>query len=106
MAVIFTVIWKYTLLRLKTIGDKKDCSVVVEVIKFVGERGLAFRGSDELVELQHNRSYSGILKLISQFDPLWQDTQTNGQKGRGSILSSASTQRWEQVFRNFDIHVN
>ncbi len=34
---------------------------VVAVIKFLGERGLAFRGNDELLGLPHNGNYLGIL---------------------------------------------
>lgn len=41
---------------------------VVAVIKFLAERGLAFRGEDELLGSPHNGNYLGILELISQFD--------------------------------------
>ena len=54
------------------------------VINFLGERGLAFRGNDELFGSPYNANYLGILELISQFDPfLAERIKTYGQKGRG-----------------------
>ncbi|KAL7395864.1 hypothetical protein ABVT39_024568 [Epinephelus coioides] len=65
---------------------------VVAVIKFLGERGLAFRGNDELLGSPHNGNYLGILELISQFDPfLAEHIKTYGQKGRGSVSYLSST---------------
>uniref|UniRef100_A0A671MPV2 DUF4371 domain-containing protein n=1 Tax=Sinocyclocheilus anshuiensis TaxID=1608454 RepID=A0A671MPV2_9TELE len=42
---------------------------VVSVIKFLGERGLAFRGSDELLGSAHNGNFLGILELLAEYDP-------------------------------------
>jgi hypothetical protein len=42
---------------------------VVEVIKFLAERGLALRGHDELLGSAHNGNFLGILELIAKFDP-------------------------------------
>ena len=65
---------------------------VVAVIKFLGERGLAFRGNDELFGSPHNGNYLGILELISQFDPfLAEHIKTYGQRGRGSVSYLSST---------------
>lgn len=65
---------------------------VVAVIKFLGERGLAFRGNDELIGSPNNGNYLGILELISQFDPfLAEHIKTYGQKGRGSVSYLSST---------------
>uniref|UniRef100_A0A8C5GFL1 TTF-type domain-containing protein n=1 Tax=Gouania willdenowi TaxID=441366 RepID=A0A8C5GFL1_GOUWI len=64
---------------------------VVAVIKFLSERGLPFRGDDELLGSPHNGNYLGILELLAQFDPfLKEHLQKYGQKGRGkpSYLSS------------------
>lgn len=64
---------------------------VVAVIKFLSERGLPFRGNDELLRSAHNGNYLGILELLAQFDPFLKDhLQKFGQKGRGrtSYLSS------------------
>lgn len=43
---------------------------VVAVIKFLGSRGLAFRGADQICGSIHNGNFLGILDLLSQFDPL------------------------------------
>ncbi len=42
---------------------------VVAVVKFLAERGLAFRGSSEIFGRADNGNYMGILELISEFDP-------------------------------------
>uniref|UniRef100_A0A8C9YGK0 TTF-type domain-containing protein n=1 Tax=Sander lucioperca TaxID=283035 RepID=A0A8C9YGK0_SANLU len=49
---------------------------VVAVIKFFGERGLAFRGDNELLGSPLNGNYLGILELIAQFDPFLKKLQT------------------------------
>ena len=65
---------------------------VVAVIKFLGEKGLVFRGNDELLGSPHNGNYLGILELISQFDPfLAEHIKTYGQNGRGSVSCLSST---------------
>eukprot|EP00731_Ephydatia_muelleri_P013186 Em0007g496a len=46
---------------------------VVHVITFLSERGLAFRGDNEIFGSQHNGNYLGILELISNFDPFLSD---------------------------------
>ena len=42
---------------------------VVEVIKFLAESGLPFRGKDEIVGSKSNGKYLRVLELISKFDP-------------------------------------
>jgi hypothetical protein len=42
---------------------------VAETVRFLAERGLAFRGSDEIVGSSHNGNYLGVLELLSKFDP-------------------------------------
>ena len=62
-----------------------------EVIRFLAERGLAFRGTDEKIGSPHNGNYLGIIELLSKFDPfLQQHISTHGNPGRGrtSYLSS------------------
>lgn len=63
---------------------------VVEVIKFLSERGLAFRGSDELLGSSSNGNFLGLLELIAKFDSFlsvhiekYKILQIEG-KGRGS----------------------
>ena len=41
---------------------------VVEVIKFLAERGLGFRGQNETIGSKSNGNYLGVLELISKFD--------------------------------------
>ncbi len=54
-----------------------DVIWVVAVITFFGERGLFFRGNDELLGWQHTGNYLGILELISQFDPFLEEQNSN-----------------------------
>ena len=42
---------------------------VVAVIKFLSERGLPFRGDNEILNSPHNGIYLSVLELISKFDP-------------------------------------
>ena len=36
---------------------------MIEVVKFLAERGLAFRGSDEKIGFHNNGNYLGLLQL-------------------------------------------
>jgi len=57
---------------------------VVAVIVFLAERGLAFRGSQEILGSKHNGNFLGIMELIAQFDPfLMSHLKEYGNKGRG-----------------------
>ena len=42
---------------------------VVNIVKFLAIRGLAFRGSEEKIDSQTNENFLGIIELISQYDP-------------------------------------
>ena len=44
----------------------------VDVIKFLCERGLSFRGDNELIGSAHNGNYLGILELLSNYDSFLQ----------------------------------
>ena len=64
---------------------------VISTIKFIAERGLAFRGDNEIVESPHNGNYLGILELLSEYDTfLAAHIKMHANKGRGhtSYLSS------------------
>ena len=66
-------------------------SRVVAVVTFLAERGLPFRGHDEVIGSHANGNYLGIMELLSQFDPfLARHIERHGKKGRGhtSYLSS------------------
>lgn len=58
---------------------------VVEVVKFLAERGLPFRGSDETFGSPQNGNYLGLLELLAEFDPfLSEHINTHGNKGKGN----------------------
>jgi hypothetical protein len=64
---------------------------VVEVVKFLAERGLAFRGDNELLGSSHNGNFLGFLELLAKFDSFLADHISRyGGQGRGfpSYLSS------------------
>ena len=74
-----------------------------EVIRFLSERGLAFRGSDETIGSPHNGNYLGIIELISKFDPfLEQHICAHGNQGRGhaSYLSSTIMEELVELMGN------
>ena len=65
---------------------------IVAVIKFLSERGLAFRGENELFGSSSNGNYVRLLELIAQFDPfLKEHIEKYGQKGRGTTSYLSST---------------
>ena len=61
--------------------------------KFLSERGLAFRGDDELIDSPRNGNFLGTLELIAQFDPFLaehfekQRTFQEDGRGRGTFVS-------------------
>ncbi|GAB0086489.1 zinc finger MYM-type protein 1-like [Sergentomyia squamirostris] len=59
---------------------------VVEVIKYLGERGYAFHGDDAIIGSPHNGNFLGIIELISKFDPfLAEHLAKHANKGRGHV---------------------
>ena len=70
---------------------------VVAVIKRLSERGLAFRGDDELIDSPHNGNFLGTLELIAQFDPFLaghlekQRALQEEGRGRGTVSYLSST---------------
>ena len=64
---------------------------VISVITFISERGLAFRGRNEILGKRDNGNYLGILELLSQYDDfLAQHLREHGGRASGhtSYLSS------------------
>ena len=58
---------------------------IVAVISFIAERGLAFRGDEEIIGSAHNGNYLGILELLAKFDPFLQEHIKNyAHKGKGT----------------------
>lgn len=77
---------------------------IVSVIKFLGARGLAFRGENQTCGSNQNGNFLGILDLLSEFDPLLATHITRyGNKGRGIVglsnnISQLSIYRYEFIF--------
>lgn len=71
---------------------KKLLTRVVAVIKFLSERGLAFRGDNEVFDSPHNGNFLGLIELIAQFDPfLSEHISKYGNKGRGTVSYLSNT---------------
>lgn len=65
---------------------------LIATIMFLTERGLAFRGQDELFGSKMNGNYMGTLELIARFDPfLSTHIEKCGGQGRGSVSYLSST---------------
>ena len=66
---------------------------VVATIKFLAERGLAFRGNDQVIgSPPSNGNFLGTLELLSQFDPfLAAHLVKYGNKEKGSVSYLSST---------------
>lgn len=65
---------------------------VYETILFLAERGLPFRGSDDLFGSKHNGNYFGILELIAKFDPfLAQHINNYAKRGTGNVSYLSKT---------------
>ena len=64
----------------------------MEVVKFLSERALAFRGSTEELGRKDNGNYLGTLELLAKFDPfLASHIEKFGNKGRGNVSYLSST---------------
>ncbi|XP_065650616.1 zinc finger MYM-type protein 1-like [Hydra vulgaris] len=58
----------------------------VVVIKFLAERGLAFRGDNQLHNSPNNGNYLGCIDLLAEFDPfLREHIQRYGNPGKGNV---------------------
>lgn len=61
---------------------KRDLSA----IRFLVDRGLPFRGSNEIIGSKSNGNYLGVLELIAEFNPfLKQHINVYADKGRGNV---------------------
>ena len=64
---------------------QKILTRIIEVIKFLSKKALAFRGDNETIGSVHNGNYLGILELLAKFDDLLKDHLENyAQKGKGN----------------------
>uniref|UniRef100_A0A8C6WJK3 Zinc finger MYM-type protein 1 n=1 Tax=Neogobius melanostomus TaxID=47308 RepID=A0A8C6WJK3_9GOBI len=73
---------------------------VVATVKFISERGLAFRGDTERFGSPSNGNYLGCLELISEFDPFLKEHIArfgNAGSGNPSYLSSKTCDEFVQL---------
>ena len=78
-------------------------SRVIEVVKFLGERGLALRGSSHIIGNSDNGNFLGIMELIGKFDPFLADHIARfGNQGSGcpSYLSHATMEEIVNIIGN------
>eukprot|EP00794_Sanderia_malayensis_P010048 gene10048-biopygen8254 len=78
-------------------------SRVVEVVKFLGERGLALRGDSHIIGNSDNGNFLGIMELIGKFDPFLADHIARfGNQGSGypSYLSHATMEEIVSILGN------
>ena len=60
-------------IRSKAAYWKQILHRVLDVILFLGERGLAFRGDNQLIGDSRNGNFLGILELISHYNPILEE---------------------------------
>src|SRR6218665_862246 len=46
---------------------------ILALVLFLGERGLAFRGSSDKIDDSNNGNFLGIIQLLAQFDPVLEE---------------------------------
>ena len=70
---------------------------IIDVVLFLGERSLAFRGSSQRIGHPHNGNFLGIIELVSRYDPVLQlhvnkvgEAQRQGNRLPVHYLSSDS----------------
>ena len=76
---------------------------IVETIRYLSERGLPFRGSNEIIGSPRNGNYLDTLELLAIFDPfLAQHIKRNANKGRGhtSYLSKTICDEFIHLLAN------
>lgn len=65
---------------------------VVSVIRFLAERGLPFRGSNEVIGSANNGNFLGIIELISEYDPfLKEHLRLHANRGTGHVSYLSKT---------------
>lgn len=79
-------------LREETLYWESVLTRVVEVIKFLAERGLPLRGSDEKIGSPHNGNYLGVIEVLAKFDPfLNEHLKKYANRGKGSVSYMSKT---------------
>ncbi|XP_042902047.1 zinc finger MYM-type protein 5-like [Parasteatoda tepidariorum] len=65
---------------------------IVETVKFLSSRGMAFFGENEMFGSTHNGNFLGCLELIAHFDPfLVKHIEKAGNQGIGNVNYLSST---------------
>ena len=86
--------------------DEKRCywrqivKRLIDVLIFLAERGLAIRGTDEVIGSAHNGNYLGIIELLAKYDTLLAShikDYANRGKGHVSYLSSTICEELVQL---------
>ena len=71
---------------------RKVLKRVIDVIIFLSERGLAFRGSNESLGNPNNGNFLGIIELLAKYDPFLKEHIENyGNCGSGRVNYLSST---------------
>ena len=55
---------------------------IIDVVLFLGERGLSFRGDTHVIGDVHNGNFLGIIELISHYDPVLREHVTKVQESQ------------------------
>ena len=75
---------------------------LIDVLKFLAMRGLALRGTDEIIGSVHNGNYLDIIELLGRYNGLLTNhvnNYTNRGKGHVSYLSSTICEELLQLRR-------
>ena len=71
---------------------EKGSSKIVAIVKFLSQRGLAFRGHNEVYGSNNNGNFLGIIELLAQFDPFIADHVSRYcSAGRSNVSYLSST---------------
>jgi len=70
---------------------------IIDVVSFLGERGLAFRGSSQRIGDRRNGNFLGLIELLSHYDEVLREhvtqvaeSQKKGERPQVHYLSSDS----------------
>ena len=80
---------------------------VVEVVKFLSERGLAFRGDNELFGSERNGNFLGLMELIAKFDSFLSShiEKHKTLQSQGGSVSYLSSTVYEEIIEIMGKHV-
>lgn len=76
---------------------KKVLIWIIEIIKFLSSRGLAFRGTNEHIGMKDNGNFLGAVELLTRFDPFIASHVEQFADSRKGIPSYLSKTIYEEV---------